>query len=201
MPASFYPGGSAYHYYEVQFAEGTTYTIDFSLGTLLRSGVDLIAKGFVYETVVHNRVDEGSSLSFESTAQTSSSHFVSVIGFTKGSYTLTVTDSETARSSAPAQTTMPGISPKASPSATALTFAAVSAGGEHTCGFTTSGAAYCWGRPFSGELGDGANDRQLKPVAVSGVTTSGAAYCWGTSATRQGRHHQWRRRRAHRLGR
>src|SRR5439155_1100776 len=77
-----------------------------------------------------------------------------------------------------------------------LTFAAVSAGQfYHTCGVTTSAAAYCWGQNGSGQLGSGTTTSSLIPVAVSGgltfaavsagasetcgVTTSGAAYCWG----------------------
>jgi len=36
-----------------------------------------------------------------------------------------------------------------------LTFAAVSAGSEHTCGIAMTGASYCWGRNSVGELGDG----------------------------------------------
>jgi len=78
-----------------------------------------------------------------------------------------------------------------------LTFASVTAGSGHTCGVTTSGAAYCWGSDGSGELGDGLPKEiiALTPVAVvggltfasvtagdihtCGVTTGGAAYCWG----------------------
>jgi len=80
-----------------------------------------------------------------------------------------------------------------------LTFAAVSAGGDHTCGVTTSGAAYCWGVNSYGELGDGTIDTtRTTPVLVSGglsfaavdaganhtcgVTTSGVAYCWGDNS-------------------
>ena len=71
----------------------------------------------------------------------------------------------------------------------------MSAGGEHTCGITTSGAAYCWGYGKYGSLGNGLTDGQTTPVAVSagltfasvsaghfhncGVTTGAAAYCWG----------------------
>ena len=76
-----------------------------------------------------------------------------------------------------------------------LTFASISAGRVHTCGVTTGGAAYCWGRGEIGQLGNGATDNHAAPVAVSGdltfasisvggfhtcgVTTEGAAYCWG----------------------
>jgi alpha-tubulin suppressor-like RCC1 family protein len=74
-----------------------------------------------------------------------------------------------------------------------LTFRTVSAGAFHTCGVTTSGAAYCWGA--GGLLGDGLGVASPVPLPVAGglvfgtlstsithtcgVTTSGAAYCWG----------------------
>ena len=73
--------------------------------------------------------------------------------------------------------------------------AASEAGGEFSCGITGADT-YCWGRNFSGQLGDGTGETQLTPVrvasnvgfaAVSGggahacaVTAGGAAYCWGT---------------------
>jgi alpha-tubulin suppressor-like RCC1 family protein len=74
-------------------------------------------------------------------------------------------------------------------------FAGVSVGGNHTCGVTIGGAAYCWGDNTNAELGDGTRTNRVSPVPVSegqvfatvsaggyhtcGVTTSGAAYCWG----------------------
>lgn len=92
--------------------------------------------------------------------------------------------------------------PTMSPPKTAapLSFATISGGAHGTCGVTTSGAAYCWGRNFSGELGNGTsastNAVSTVPAAVSGgltfavvsagefetscgVTIAGAAYCWG----------------------
>jgi len=76
-----------------------------------------------------------------------------------------------------------------------LSFASVDPGSLHTCGLTTSGAAYCWGDNTYGQLGDGTVMDRLTPVAVSGgltfttlstgwrhtcgVTANGAAYCWG----------------------
>jgi alpha-tubulin suppressor-like RCC1 family protein len=85
-----------------------------------------------------------------------------------------------------------------------LTFATLSAGYWHTCGLTTSGAAYCWGSRLSGQLGDGTDPTKgvpspanlLSPAPVlggltfgkvsaaagetCGVTPGAAAYCWGS---------------------
>jgi alpha-tubulin suppressor-like RCC1 family protein len=73
----------------------------------------------------------------------------------------------------------------------------VSAGWEHTCGLTTDGVAYCWGRGYEGQLGDGTLNNTIfrTPVAVKtqlrfkqlqaagsstcGLTVAGEAYCWG----------------------
>jgi large repetitive protein len=82
--------------------------------------------------------------------------------------------------------------------ASEIGFISVSAGdGFHTCGVAVSGAAYCWGGRFFGELGDGSSgfDGTGTPVVVAdghtfssisagafytcGVTTDHAAYCWG----------------------
>ncbi len=79
-----------------------------------------------------------------------------------------------------------------------LAFVGVSAGDYHTCGVTTSGAAYCWGYNANGQLGDGTTTTRLSPVPVSGgltfaavsagfahtcgVTTGGGAYCWGDNS-------------------
>jgi len=74
-------------------------------------------------------------------------------------------------------------------------FQAVSAGGIHSCGIVTDGAAYCWGRNEEGQLGDGSRRSRVYPVPVvgtvryqalspgaghtCGIATTGAAYCWG----------------------
>ena len=80
-----------------------------------------------------------------------------------------------------------------------LVFATVSVGFIHSCGVTTTGAAYCWGDNYAGELGDGNQFiNSGTPVAVAGghafasvsvglyyscgVTTAGRGYCWGQQA-------------------
>ena len=46
-------------------------------------------------------------------------------------------------------------------------FAVVAAGWTHTCGATTSGAAYCWGQNEVGQLGDGTTIQRLVPAPVA----------------------------------
>src|SRR6266516_4052157 len=82
---------------------------------------------------------------------------------------------------------------------TLVPFAAVSAGYAHTCGISTTGAAYCWGDNEAGELGNGKYPSHVGfPLGLvvggvsfaavdagnfhtCGVTAAGAAYCWGPS--------------------
>ena len=92
-----------------------------------------------------------------------------------------------------------GASPRTSQVSASPQVTALSAGGEHACAIE-SGAAYCWGENYSGELGDGNNTNSSVPVAVvtSGVLagktltqitsgyemtcaldSEGTAYCWG----------------------
>ena len=87
------------------------------------------------------------------------------------------------------------------------TFVQLVAGGSfeggHTCGLTSSGAAWCWGENSVGSVGDGLTDRipRRTPVAVvggltfssidagfrhsCGLTTTGILYCWGSGRTGQ----------------
>jgi alpha-tubulin suppressor-like RCC1 family protein len=89
------------------------------------------------------------------------------------------------------------VSGTATVTVTTISFASVTAGDNHSCGLTTSGAAYCWGGNSSGQLGNGSTDPSLVPAPViggltftaldvgsedsCGLTTSGAAYCWGNN--------------------
>ena len=61
-----------------------------------------------------------------------------------------------------------------------LTFTALSAGGNHTCGVTTSGAAYCWGDNSFSELGDGTTTTRLVPTAVAFGTAPAIPIAGGT---------------------
>jgi len=77
----------------------------------------------------------------------------------------------------------------------------LTAGESHTCGLTTSGAAYCWGGNFVGQLGNGDTISRLEPEVVlggrvftaltagnghtCGLTDDGAAYCWGLNSAGQ----------------
>jgi hypothetical protein len=76
-----------------------------------------------------------------------------------------------------------------------LVFASVSAGYSYSCGVTSGGAAYCWGRNGYGQLGTGSTTGSATPggvvggvtfAAVSagvfdtcGLATGGTVYCWG----------------------
>src|SRR5664280_898362 len=80
----------------------------------------------------------------------------------------------------------------------AVTFTSITAGGWHTCGLTSEGAAYCWGYNGYGQVGDNATTQRSTPVAVQqgavtftsitassyytcGLTSAGAAWCWGAN--------------------
>jgi len=102
--------------------------------------------------------------------------------------------------------------PPPPPTSTLPAFASVTAGGAHTCALTAAGAAWCWGRGESGQLGvpvptttcptdSGPFPCSMTPVAVGGGLTftrlaggvahscglvaDGSAYCWGSNAAGQ----------------
>jgi alpha-tubulin suppressor-like RCC1 family protein len=79
---------------------------------------------------------------------------------------------------------------------TTLSFVTLSNGrGWHTCGVTTTGAAYCWGDNLQGQLGSPFPELSAIPIAISGglsfsatvtglyqscgLTTDGVVQCWG----------------------
>jgi alpha-tubulin suppressor-like RCC1 family protein len=83
-------------------------------------------------------------------------------------------------------------------------FKAIAAGAGHTCALSTTGAAYCWGRAYSGEIGNGSNDGFIwTPTAATmpngvtftsidaaagyncALTATGAVYCWGANSVGQ----------------
>lgn len=76
----------------------------------------------------------------------------------------------------------------------------VSTGGRHSCSRHVDGTAWCWGKNFSGQLGDGSNTDSLVPVQVTGfpalmtvtsiaagadstcaALSNGEAWCWGSN--------------------
>lgn len=80
------------------------------------------------------------------------------------------------------------------------TFTTLAVGGEHACGLTPDGSAYCWGSDESGDIGDGGPSAGCGATCTSptlaagglrfgsitagygfscGITTDGLAYCWG----------------------
>lgn len=79
-----------------------------------------------------------------------------------------------------------------------LSFASISTGTFQTCGTTSRGKAYCWGRNGSGQLGDGTTTMRVEPAEVEGnlrfealtigsdhacgVSSNDELYCWGNGS-------------------
>jgi alpha-tubulin suppressor-like RCC1 family protein len=75
-----------------------------------------------------------------------------------------------------------------------LTWSTIQTGWFGSCGLTTTGAAYCWGYNYDGQLGDGTFTQSSVRVAVAGGLTFNtlsvggdytcgrvgtAVWCWG----------------------
>jgi alpha-tubulin suppressor-like RCC1 family protein len=76
-------------------------------------------------------------------------------------------------------------------------FETLALGGNHSCGLTSSGIAWCWGANGSGQLGDGETTNRWSPEPVSGdhvfrwlaagqagtcgITAHDELLCWGSS--------------------
>lgn len=77
-------------------------------------------------------------------------------------------------------------------------FTDIATGQAHSCGLAADGAAFCWGRNDTGQLGDGTMISRANPTPVAGglrfaslsagalstcaLTMSGEAYCWGLNS-------------------
>ncbi len=88
-----------------------------------------------------------------------------------------------------------------------VSFVTLAAGAFHACGATASGATYCWGDNYYGQLGTGgttgtSTSQALVPTVIAGgplsftalaagfshtcgITGAGAAYCWGDNEVGQ----------------
>ena len=123
---------------------------------------------------------------------TSSTLTVSVAAaVTPGVYDLTVDGSATAGN----RSTPLTLTVNSSGGGSSFLAIALATVGDHTCGLTSAGAAYCWGRNNFGQLGTGSYTNSTTPVPVAGgltfstlaagsahtcgLTSAGPAYCWG----------------------
>jgi len=74
----------------------------------------------------------------------------------------------------------------------------VSAGGTHTCAYTSDGSAWCWGNNQQGQLGSAAGDVSTEPAEVDlggdkvahvyaggahscAAKVDGSLWCWGSN--------------------
>lgn len=109
----------------------------------------------------------------------------------------------TAQPGIPVQATLRPVAVAAPSGGNILTFTSITTGSIQTCGLTSIGTVYCWGRNPSGQLGNNSITDSLFPVLVSptkkglivnfaiisthlgahtcGVSSTGKPYCWGTN--------------------
>jgi uncharacterized repeat protein (TIGR02543 family) len=60
---------------------------------------------------------------------------------------------------------------------------AIAAGGDHACAVKSGGTVECWGKNYSGQLGDGTSGVRTAPVDVAGLTSGVAAVSAGGNHT------------------
>ena len=155
-------------------------------------------------TPATNTIAVGASLQLQATAYNSSGTIL-----TKAVFTWATSDAAVAVVSASGLLTAVGqgsatitaTSGRASGNSTVatvtnLTFATVRSGVGYSCGLVAGGAAFCWGRNYQYQLGDGSTTDVHGPSAVSGtllfttlsiqyagacgLVSGGQAWCWGS---------------------
>jgi hypothetical protein len=166
---------------------GTTVAVSPSVAVTDASGNPVA--GF---TVVYAVATGGGSVT-GANAVSGSSGFATVGGWRlgpgKGTNTLTAT--------------APGLSgsPVTFSATGRFAYETIAAGSEFSCGISTAGTVYCWGRNDRGQVGNGNVTDQMSPVPVAGafqfvaiglgdshacaIAASGAAFCWGANSDGQ----------------
>jgi len=157
------------------------------------------------------RDQSGNALAGRSVVWESGGELVATVS-TTGMVTGVAAGSATVTATSEGKTGNATVSVIPAPVISTVTFASVAAGGAHTCALSASGAAYCWGRGESGQLGVPVPTRTCPtdggpfpcspvPVPVQGglaftqlagggahtcgLTSDGTAYCWGSGESGQ----------------
>lgn len=200
-PVRFFASGTT-----VPAGAATTIAIDFGDSQVAAVGTAVATPPTVVVTDANGRGVPGVTVTFAvasgggtitgATPQTSGG-FATVGSWTLGPNpgTNTLTASVPGLSGSPVTITATGV-------AASFTGTSISAAVRHSCAVASSGATYCWGYDFDGELGDGtANSVKASRVLVTGgiaftsvttgydfscgLTGAGAAYCWGVNSNGQ----------------
>ncbi|MFN5933617.1 MAG: RCC1 domain-containing protein, partial [Roseiflexaceae bacterium] len=57
-----------------------------------------------------------------------------------------------------------------------VTFSAITSGSEHSCALTSMGTAYCWGRNYEGQVGNGTVGSAGFEIPTAVTMPAGAAF-------------------------